>query len=201
MKKHWKKIAIILPAAAILSFFLQSLMRESIVEPLLYLVWIGQLIFLSIPQVTLWALFLLIIVVVALGSLHKKEPPPPRVPPPDTGRVERIGKWTTALQRADEDFYYQWQLAQKLQRLTVEALANNERVDPYEIRQRLERGTDKIPPDILTYLQAGMTSFSHFAGNKKSRLRFGLKKQASPLDLDPEHVIQFLEDTLEHHTN
>jgi hypothetical protein len=90
-------------------------------------------------------------------------------------------------------------LAQELQKLTVQALANDERVERSEIRRRLEQGTiDDMSPEVLAYLQAGMTSFAHLT-NKKSR--FGLGKQRSPLDIDPAQVIQYLEDKIEHRTN
>jgi hypothetical protein len=199
MKKHWRSIVVILLAAAVMAFFLRGLMRENIVGPLAYLVWVGQLIFLSIPQIGIWSVFILVALIIALGSLVKKQPSPPRTLIPAKGRAKRISAWAKAIRQTDEDFYYRWQLAQKLQKLTVETLAISERAEPGEIRRRLERGViDDMSPDILAYLQAGITSFAYLT-DKKSR--FGLGKQASPLDLDPALVIQYLEDKIEHRPN
>ena len=199
MRKHWRTIAIILLAAVVLTFFLRGLMRENIVGPLVYLAWIGQLVFLSIPQAGIWTVFIFIGLIIALQSLTKKRPPPSRIPLPETGRAKRIGSWAKSFRQADEDFYYQWQLAQELQKLIVQALANDERVERSEIRRRLEQGTlDDMSPEVLAYLQAGTTSFAHLT-NKKSR--FGRSKQKSPLDIDPAQVIQYLEDKIEHRTN
>lgn len=199
MRKHWRTIVGILLVAAVLTFFLRGLMRENIVGPLVYLAWLGQLIFWSIPQVGIWAFFIFIALIVALGSLAKKQTPSSKIPTPERGRVKRVGAWAKSIRQADEDFYYQWQLAQDLQKLTVQALANDERVERSEIRQRLEQGTiDNMSPEILAYLQAGMTSFAHLSDNKP---RFGWGKQRSPLDIDPAQVIQYLEDKIEHRTN
>ena len=199
MRKHWRTIVIILPAAAVLTFFLRGIMRENIVGPLVYLAWLGQLIFWSIPQVGIWAFFIFIALMVALRSLAKKRPPPPPTPVRQAGRARRISTWAKSIRQADEDFYYQWQLAQELQRLTVQALANDERVERSEIRRRLEQGTlADMSPEILAYLQAGMTSFAHLSDKKP---RFGLSKQTSPLDIDPAQVIQYLEDKIEHRPN
>jgi len=199
MRKHWRTIVVILLVAAVLTFFLRGLMRENIVGPLVYLAWLGQLIFWSIPQVGIWAVFIFIGLIIALQSLTKKRPPPSKRPIPEAGRAKRIGSWAKSFRQADEDFYYQWQLAQELQKLTVQALANDERVERSEIRRRLEQGTiDDMSPEVLVYLQAGMTSFAHLTDNK-SRFRWG--KQKSPLDIDPAQVIQYLEDKIEHRTN
>jgi hypothetical protein len=199
MKKHWRTIVVILLAAAVLTFFLRGLMRENIVGPLMYLAWIGQLVFWSIPQAGIWAFFIFIALVIALKSLVKRQPPPSKIPTPKTDRTKRIGTWAKSIRQADEDFYYQWQLAQELQKLTVQALANLERVERSEIRRRLEQGTiADMSPEILAYLKAGVASFAHSADKKT---RFGLGKQTSPLNLDPEQVIQYLEDKIEHHPN
>jgi hypothetical protein len=101
------------------------------------------------------------------------------------------------LQRTNKDVYYRWQLAHSLQRLTVEILTHNERTTIKEIRQRLSDGKLDILPEIQAYLLAGIVSIGHFS-EPKSRFRLR-KKQSTPLDLNPELVIQFLEDQIDHH--
>jgi len=199
MRKHWRTIAVILLVSVVLTFFLRDLMRENIVGPLLYLAWVGQLIFLSIPQAGIWSTFIFIAAIIALRSLGKKRTPSPKAPVLEAGRTKRIGHWAKSIRQAGEDFYYQWQLAQELQKLTVQTLANNERVEHSEIRRRLEQGAiDDMSPEILAYLQVGMVSFTYLADNKP---RFGRGKQPSPLDIDPAQVIQYLEDKIEHRTD
>jgi hypothetical protein len=200
MKKHWRTIAVILLIAAVLTFFLRGLMRENVVEPLIYLFWVGQLILWSTPQFALWAIFVFVALLVALRSLIKEKPPQAETSPAVNTRNRRIGNWVESIQRTEEDSYYQWQLALQLQKLTVQTLALDERAEPKEIRMRLSQGTlTDMPPEIMAYLQAGLTSFSHFV-EEKSRFGFKLKKQASPLDIDPAQVIEYLEDKIEHHS-
>lgn len=199
MKKHWRTMVPILVAAGVLSFFLRGLMRENIVAPLAYLVWVGHLIFLSIPQAGIWVVFILITLIIALRSLIKKQKLPPPAPRPVKGRVKRIASWAKIIRQKDEDYYYRWQLAQQLQKLTVDALAIVERVECGEIRRRLEHGAiADMSPQILAYLQAGVTSFAYLADKKP---RFGFVKPASPLDLDPALVIQYLEDKVKYGPN
>ena len=199
MRKYWRAIVVILLVSVVLTFLLRGLMRENIVGPLVYLAWVGQLIFLSIPQIGIWSVFIFIAAIIALRSLTKKQPPPSKIPIPETERAKRIGSWAKSIRLRDEDFYYRWQLAQELQKLTVQLLANNERVERSQIRRRLEQGSiDDMPPEILAYLQAGITSFAHFADSKP---RFRRGKQTSSLDLDPAQVIEYLEDKIEHRTN
>ena len=196
MRNRFLPLGLILLLAILLTLASHNYMREAIVSPLLYLFWIGRLIFESIPQIVIWALFLFIALLVAAKSLVKKRSHSEQSQPPQTPEPERIEGWLKLLRRANQDDYYKWQLAQRLQKLTLEALAHNERLELKQVRQDLAAGKLDIPPEIQAYLEAGMTSFSHFLG-AKSHIR--LRRQSSPLDLKPEQVINFLEDKVDYH--
>ncbi|MFC1975667.1 hypothetical protein ACFLXQ_04655, partial [Chloroflexota bacterium] len=75
MKNRWPSLIVILLLAGLLTLLGRGAIRENIVTPLLYLAWIGQLIFESIPQMALWAVFLMIALIIALKSLARKGPP------------------------------------------------------------------------------------------------------------------------------
>ncbi len=197
MNKRWQPLIAVLLLVGLLTLVMRGVIRENILGPFLYLAWIGQLIFESIPQIALWTIFLLIAVVIALKSTFKMRLPRRRTTYPETGQAQRIGDWAKLLRSANEDIYYQWQLAQNLQKLTMETLAHDEHVALKEVRQRLTAGQLDISSEIQAYLQAGITSFGHFL-EPKSRFRLR-KKQSTPLDLDPEQVIQFLEEQIDHH--
>jgi hypothetical protein len=197
MKNRWQSLLIILLLASLLTLLVRGAMRENIVAPMLYLVWIGQLIFESIPQMAIWVVFLIVALVMAIRSLFVKKPSASEVDYAPKDRATRIGDWANLLQRTSKDVYYRWQLAHSLQRLTLETLAHNERTTIKEMRQRVTDGEMDIPPEIQAYLQAGMVSIGHFS-EPKSRFRLR-KQQPTPLDLNPELVIQFLEDQIDHH--
>jgi hypothetical protein len=196
VRKRFLPLGLILVLAILLTLVSYDYMREAIVTPLLYFLWIGRLIFDSIPQVVIWALFLFIVLPVAGKSLVKKGVHSGQSQHPETPEPERIEGWLKLLRRANQDDYYKWQLAQRIQKLALDTLAHHERLELKQVRQDLAAGELDIPSEIQAYLEAGMTSFSHFLGPKS---RFRPRKQASSLDLEPERVIQFLEDKVDDH--
>ncbi|MBN1219773.1 MAG: hypothetical protein JXM69_12660 [Anaerolineae bacterium] len=196
MNKRLLPLGLILLLAVLLAPLAQGYFRKAIITPLLYFYWVGRLIFESIPRSIFWGLFLIIALIIAINSLRQTAPRLRRSRQPKTSPPERIQTWAGLLQRAEQEDYYKWQLAQRLHKLAVNSLAHAERVDPGEIRQRLVEKQLNLTPEVQAYLEAGMTSFSHFLG---ARPRFRFKKQTTPLDLDPEEVIRFLEDNLDDH--
>jgi hypothetical protein len=200
LKHHLLPLLIIILLAGLLTLVLGDWLREAMVTPLLYTIWVGRLIFDSIPQAAIWGLFLLFSLLLAAKSLLKTRPPASKVIIPEPPSAQRIGFWLNSLRRVEQDIYYRWQLAQHLHKLAIDTLANDQRISPKEARQRLAQGALNLPPDMQAYLQAGMTSFSYFSVNKR---RFWLKKESAPasLTLDPARLIAYLEDKIEYHPN
>ena len=83
--------------------------------------------------------------------------------------------------------------------LATETLAFREQCSPQEISQRLNDGSLDIPPQLRAYLHAGNAPYWP---KSKLRRRFGRPAQdiapADPLDLDPQLVIEYLEETMQH---
>jgi len=190
MKKRWFSLSLLLLLAVLLTWWVRDAVADLLV-PLYYLYWISRRLLEAIPQAAIWAVFLFVALLLAIGSLVRRPTaaPPRRRPGPP--RQDRIEAWAKLLGQAGQETYYKWQLAQRVQELTLDALAHQERLPVKTLRQRLNRGQLDLPPEIEAYLQASLTSFSHFAGPKR---------QSSPLDLDPERVIQFLEEKLDYGT-
>jgi hypothetical protein len=67
------------------------------------------------------------------------------------------------------------------------------------MKERLKSGGLDAPSEIEDYLLAGLTPVLSTPTNLVTRLRQAIMPthRISPLDLDPEKVIQFLEDQLE----
>lgn len=190
MTIRWLPLTLLLLLAILLTWWVRDTVAELLV-PLYYLYWIGRRLLEAIPQAAVWAVFLFVALLLATGSLVRR-PAAAKIPRRSTPpRQERIESWTKLLGQADQEIYYKWQLAQQMQELTLDALAHQERLPVQTLRQRLSRGQLDLPPDIEAYLQASLTSFSHFAGHKR---------QNSPLNLNPERVVQFLEEKLDHGT-
>ena len=198
MRNRLLPFGLILLLAGLLTLVLQDFTRRVIATPLLYVFWIGRLLLESIPQIGFWWLFLFIALAVAGRSLLKHKPAPQPTRRAEKAGRGRIETWAKLIIESKQETYYKWQLAQHLQELTLAVLAHDERLTPKQIKQRLLDNQLDMPPEIQAYLQAGMTSFSHLLG---PRPRFGSKAQPSPLDLDPEQIIQFLEEKFDYRTD
>ena len=189
MRRRLLLLGLLLLLTILFTPLLQELMRP-ILTPLLYVFWIGLLLFRSIPQEIIWGAFVFIALLIAVVSLSQKQSWSRRLPVPQVSPPERIESWAKLIRQSKQETYYRWQVAQHLRRLTLEALAQNERVTSREIQQRLLAGQLNLPPEIEAYLKASLTSFNRLS-EAAPRSRFG--QPASPLDLEVEEFITFLE--------
>lgn len=183
MRKRLLLLLLILLAASLLTPLVQDFVRN-LITPLLYTFWVGLLLFRTIPQEGVWGAFVVIALLIAVVSLIKRQPGSRRPPPPKPPRQERIETWARLIRQADKEPYYRWQLAQHLRKLTLEAMAHEERTSPKQIQQQLTAGQLKIPPEIEAYLQASLTSFS----------RLTLSRSDAALNLELEQFISFFEE-------
>jgi hypothetical protein len=165
-------------------------------------IFVGNLVLGFFPQPLLWSLFLAVVLLIAVKSLARRKEQAAqgrrKLEVIYPGRVRALLRW---IQNANEGIYFKQRLAQHLGKLTVEARAYRERFAPGSIKQRLDRLD--APPEIRAYLQAGLVPFAQPSTGPLSFLRRLFKRwlqpstPVSPLDLDPERVVQFLEHQLE----
>jgi hypothetical protein len=191
MKKRLLPLGIILLAAILLAPFIRNFIREIIVIPLLYVLWIGRIVFDTIPQVYFWGCFLMIALLMASVSLLKKSKFQSSSHEVKTVPLGRVEMWAHLIRQATQEGYYQWRLAQPLRDLILETLAHEGRLTSKQIKQRLRNDQLDLPPEIGAYLLASFRSLSYLSA---PRFRFRSHRPASPLDLDPELLVQFLED-------
>jgi len=189
--RRFRPIGLILLVALLLSPVLRGLVRDIIVVPVLYVFWIGRFIVEAIPQSGLWSCFLIVtLIILSIGIVGKRRTK--RDPPPLKQAYKgHVDGWARLLRRAEQDDYYKWRLAQQLQKLTLQAIANNNGQSLKETRQQLRRGELDMPPEIEAYFQASLQSL----GNLSRRKRFpGSKTAPSALDMDPVRIVQYLEE-------
>jgi len=192
MSNQWLPLGVILVLAGVLTLVMQEFINESVILPLLYLVWIGHLILKSIPQEIIWSLFLGAAAIYIWKSVLTKRKQGKRHYPPFKKQPGYIESWLKLIRQAKQETYYQWRLAQRLRKLTLEALAHDERLTRRQIRRRLANNQLDIPAEIQAYLRASITSFVHLPG--RPHRFFRRRSQPSPLELEPEKVAQFLEE-------
>lgn len=193
MIKRFLPLIGVLGLAAILGFFIKDFVRVVIVEPLLQVFWLVSLFLQSLPQFLFWMLFVLVALIIAVRSLgrgKRVDEPVRRQGGPPGGPV---AVWSRLIQHAEAGGYSKWQLSQSLAKLSWALLGDGERLSAQQIDARIKAGQFDLPPEISAYFQAGMMPYQPVS---KLKSRLSLRKSSTPLDLNPEQVIRFLEDEL-----
>ncbi|OGF54138.1 MAG: hypothetical protein A2Z21_07125 [Candidatus Fraserbacteria bacterium RBG_16_55_9] len=196
MKTHWLPLGLVLLLSSLLALLFQDFLREVIVVPLLYAYWFMRLYVESLPQSFLWALFMAAVIAIAVKSISA------RTAKSRHGhrglQKERQGKievWVERVRLAKRGKYFRVRLARRLAEFSLETLAYRERRTPEEIREQLQSGRSGIPQEIETYLQAGLSmNIQNADSGDTTRLR---TRKNSPLQLNPERVVEFLEHLLQ----
>jgi hypothetical protein len=197
-KRLWF-LGLILVLAIPLVWVLKDFAREAIATPLLYVLWIGDLFFQSIPQVLFWTLFLASALIVAGRSLIRGKKPAQQEREVETVRKGQVQVLTRWLHLAAQEDYFEWRLARHLGELTSAVLAQRERTAIARTRQHLRDGELDLPSEVQDYLQTGLTVTFSKSGSPFSRLLLRLRSRTHTTELDPgpENVVQFLENQLE----
>ncbi|HZB96945.1 MAG TPA: hypothetical protein VE268_13385 [Herpetosiphonaceae bacterium] len=188
MRKRFLLIGLLLLPVVLMAVVIQGFVRDVIVVPLFYVFWLLRLLFESISQVLLWGLFIVVVVIVAGRSLVKRVPRL-QVRPAEDRRRGRVEEWQRLIQQTNQGAFGKWRLANALEQLAVDVLASQERLEPREIRRRLENGTLELSPEVLAYLRARMPTAS-------TQRQVRLRAQGTAADPDLERVVQFLEERL-----
>ena len=201
MKRTYLILLLILglALAILLGLALQGVARQAIVMPILYLAWIAELIFRSIPGWLWWAWFLIIVAVIALRSLRvrTRNAGPRRALRPQVDGPART--WAIRVHTARQGEYFRWRLAHDLAELALQYTAYRDHRGLAKYDRGEYIGTLNAPPDVLSYLQAGLKAPPWQPIDRLSRVtRFWRPiKDDSPLALDPAKAVQFLEGQLE----
>ena len=178
---------------------LQGVARESIVMPVLYLVWLGRLIFRSIPDVLWWAWLLLMAFIIAgksfAGRMRSARVKYRQIPLTEGP----VSTWARRIQVSGQGSYFRWRLAHEIAELGLDLLM------PYDRSASRRRERDGFvealtaPPEIKAFFQAGMSAqpweSMYLSAKLKRWLRIGHHPTA--LDLDPAQAVTFLEENTE----
>jgi hypothetical protein len=173
----------------VLFFLVNDFLVAFIVKPLLHVIWLISLIVPRIPQGVLWGGFILTMLVVTYANLTKREKTSSSTltaPATNTGSVEI---WARVIENAKTSKYSKWRLAQRLRRLTQRLLPP---VDQNS-RMQMELSGFELPEEIRAYFEAPRPSIESLW----ERLKHHGEETEMPLDLDPEIVIQHLQERMD----
>jgi len=165
--------------------------------PLLYALWLLRLVYESIPQQLLWIAALALVAIVVGRSMFRLQPAPQR-DGPVRARPSPVASWATLIRQARQDDYSNLLLAQRMATLAGSTLAEREPGSQRLLWHYLADPDINIPPDVRAYLAAGLGTNTHSRPHRSLRawLRMDRPQAATPLDLDPTVVVQWLEHEL-----
>ena len=197
MNKSLALVGLALLLVGLLALLLSGVVREVVVIPLLYLLWLMRVLIDSLPQAILWAGFLALAVLVAWKSMPG---PPAAQPLPEAAPASRtaVATWASLFERAANDASTRWLLAQRLGQLAVELLASQDERAAQGAWQYLRDESSDILPEVRAYLQAGTQSYRSAPPRWRRWWPWDarLEPWGDPLDLDPEEVVHYLEERL-----
>ncbi len=182
-----------------LGLALQSVARTSIVMPLLYLAWLADLMFRSVPGWLWWAWFLIIALVIAGRSLRVRTRPEPSERRDFHFTTGAVRSWMGRIEASEHGEYFRWRLARDLAELALQLLAyrNRGEVAPRDRSQSIE--LLEAPAPIAEYLRSGLTAppwQPHDLRSRLAQLRHPTRNP-SPLSVEPATIARFLEGQLE----
>jgi hypothetical protein len=172
----------------LLALLFQDFFREALVVPILYAFWVIYLYVTSLPQAVLWGLFLGVSLLIVLGGLGGSGRIRRRGGREDEDSPGRVSVWAERVELARRGGYFQKILARHLGKLAIEALARRRRLEPDEIKRRLEMDALDLdlPPEARAYLRLGLDP--SLPGDP--RVRRALRA------LDPEAVVRLIEEEI-----
>ena len=191
-----------------LAFTYRDVLRSMLLVPIAYLIFVFRLIAGGIGQHTLWVSFVVLSTIIAIISLVMRPETQTKESAIKLEYPTRLQTWLNTVKRKEHSQYFKWNLAQDLSNLLTEAIAYNQGITRDQVNQQLQSGNIDLPPDILDYLRISQTPFSYtgLVSNTNNNwlvhiLKYIFKRPSqkldkSPLDLEHERIIHFLEEFL-----
>jgi hypothetical protein len=186
-------ISIVVILAIILAPYTWKIVRSLLFEPASYNWWFFQQFSHIFPQSLYWIFLIGSLGVVSVLLIIY------RLWSPRWGdqKIERekgpIKALADLCELSEKSHYAKWIIANRVARTSQQLFARVFR-NKGEISLQLSDYKDVLPENIMMYLLAGLDN-SHM--NPKSKRFFWSKKEQSPLDIDLDQVISFLESQLE----
>ena len=193
-KRPWLIILLLLGGGLALAFPLQDVVLRVIIAPAMYLGWLLGILYRSTHQFWLWGGLMVVIFIITLLSFINIPPPRWQVrrrPKPEPGPVKSLAE---KIQKIDQGAYFKWRLANRIGFMVRDWLAYRDRRDKKWHANLLE-GRNWHPDEaIQQYLNVGLNG--SFADYPNPRIPF-LKRPSTPMDIDPNKVLDYLESQME----
>ena len=202
-------VVLLVVSAAVL-YWGRAIIRDTIVVPISYLLWLVGVLLRNMHQQYFWIVALIIAFVIAYRSFlsNRKKREPVEMVPDIAAPSGRVEYWVARVNLMRMGMYYQSTFNEALGRLTLDLLAYRNRLTVRQVEQGLQSETLRVPEEVrnflLTYvLSRNFERVPYFVYLYRSvRLWFfsRTKRRALRRDLLPEDtqcVIDYMEEELE----
>jgi hypothetical protein len=176
----------------ILAYVWREPIYEMFIVPLAYLWWAIRLYYHFFPQVIYWAVLIFAVLYTATRTLLVEFSfgrSQKAVAKTHQGPVEKLSH---LLEKRENGMYYKWLIANRLGNLARDILHQRERLPAGKRSFQLSGRNWNPPQDISRYLEAGVNG--SFADHSQANW---FNAQATPLDEDPQKIIDYLESEME----
>jgi hypothetical protein len=187
MRRRLLLIGIVLGLGGWIGLAARGAINDTVIEPILYAVWVVWQVLDSLPQAIVWGGMLLLLGALALRALLGSAQIG-RTPRAHTLPEGRIEPWRRLFRLAQRDRYSRWRAAHRLATMVIEQVSLHERIGIAQARRRIENGELALPPDVLAFLQAGL------AAHRPDALRRGA---ADPLAIEIGRVVAAIDALME----
>jgi hypothetical protein len=191
MSRRTQTILAIVAITLVVAYLTRDAIEQSILLPLAYIFWVLGIYYRSFPQAVTWILLVVIVALLAVGSLAAEPPDKKRTPLrslPIQGPVEALAGWMV---KARSGIYFKWLVAQRLGLLSRALINFKARHSAASSAKEPLAGPGWDPPEeVAAYLESGLNG--SFADYPRPRWPFQ-PPPPTPLDLDPNQVIDFIE--------
>lgn len=148
--RQWLAIAAVMAVVSALTLLLRDAVRDLVVIPVTYLIWIADIFIRSVPQSIQLIVAVGIATLAALRALAagraRAEAPP--IPPQPRFEQSRLGLWSRHLHGVDDSAYAAEKLAHELRGMIIGTLSSDGRIDREEVVARARAGELDAPPEV-----------------------------------------------------
>ncbi len=149
--RQWLLIALVLIATGILTFLLREAVRDTVVIPLTYALWMGDFMLRSVPQALLLGLLIALSIAIIVRSATKNtgdEQPSAYAAEPKAQYPSRLVFWARQLSRMEDSQFAVEKLAVELKGLTIRILAAQENLPEEGVIDAVKNGTLDVPAEV-----------------------------------------------------
>lgn len=191
-------IALALP----LMFLLEDFVRDAIVAPTAYALWLVSVIIDALPDAYLLGFAVTVVVYVAARSLLRESVQPERHGLPHSPSEGGASTWLRKFELVTKGSYSEQRLEHHVGQLLLRVIAYENRCSTREAGELVESGNLDLPPELTDYLEAALTRRLPRAPNIWERLKtfvLGSRRPdvtADGIAAELEPILRFVENEL-----